>query len=128
MVDRRQPQSRYMLDDDMAIGCKEWARQKVYRLRTEVFASSITGTIFSALSIVYVESSTPDACVASLRALSRPTSVELGSANAAMRRAFGNNSIRSSCRLPSSSVARILIPVVLPPGLARERTSPAASM
>src|SRR5262245_10569502 len=94
----------------------------------EVFASSITGTILSALSIVYVESSTPDACVASLRALSRPTSVELGSASAAMRRAFGNTPIRSSCRLPSSSVARMLMPVVLPPGLARERTSPAASM
>src|SRR5262249_60755022 len=105
MVDRRQPQSRYMLDDDMAIGCKEWARQEVYRLRTEVFASSITGTIFSALSIVYVESSTPDACVASLRALSRPTSVGLGSANAAVRRAFCNHLIRSTGRWASSSLA-----------------------
>jgi hypothetical protein len=52
----------------------------------------------------------------------------LHSASAAMRCAFGNTSIRSSCRFPSSSVARMLIPVVLPPGLARERTRPAATM
>ena len=50
--------------------------------------------------------------------------VVLESARAAMRRSPGTASIRISCRLPSSSVARMLIPVVLPPGRASEFTSP----
>ena len=43
---------------------------------------------------------------------------------AAMRRSPGTASIRISCRLPSSSVARMLTPVVLPLGRAIEFTSP----
>ena len=50
--------------------------------------------------------------------------VVLVSASTAMRRSPGTPSIRISCRLPSSSVARMLTPVVLPPGRASERTSP----
>lgn len=45
-----------------------------------------------------------------------------------MRRAAGSNSIRISCRLPSSSVARMLIPVVFAPGRLSDCTSPAATM
>src|SRR5262249_2149930 len=40
----------------------------------------------------------------------------------------GTASMRISCRLPSSSEARIVTPVVLPSGLARERTKPWSSM
>src|SRR3984893_1081750 len=50
--------------------------------------------------------------------------VTLASAIAAIRRACGAASIRMSCRLPSSSGESRLIPVVLPPGRARESTSP----
>ena len=45
-----------------------------------------------------------------------------------MRRAAGSNSIRISCRLPSSSVARMLIPVGFAPGRLSDCTSPAATM
>jgi hypothetical protein len=47
----------------------------------------------------------------------------LESATAAIWRSPGTASIRISCRLPSSSVARTLTPVVLPPGLASELTN-----
>jgi hypothetical protein len=45
-----------------------------------------------------------------------------------MRRAPGRASRRISCRLPSSSEARSVTPVVLPPGLASERTNPWPTM
>ena len=41
-----------------------------------------------------------------------------------MRRSSGNASIRISCRLPLSSVPRMLIPVVFRPGRASEFTNP----
>ncbi len=45
-----------------------------------------------------------------------------------MRRIPGTASIRMSCRLPSSSVARMLTPVVLPLGRASEFTSPSPTI
>src|SRR5262245_64137434 len=52
----------------------------------------------------------------------------LESASAAIRGALGTASIKMSCRLPSRSVDIRLIPVMLPPGRAREAANPAATM
>jgi hypothetical protein len=50
--------------------------------------------------------------------------VLLESASAIIRRSPGTASIRISCRLPSSSVAKMLTPAVLLCGRANESTSP----
>ena len=58
-----------------------------------------------------------------VREASHPLSC-LISARAAIPRMPGTASIKISCRLPSSSVARTVTPVVLPLGRANEFTSP----
>src|SRR5213078_1100274 len=45
-----------------------------------------------------------------------------------MRRTTGNSSISNSCLLPSSSGAKRLTPVTLPPGWTSDRANPSATM
>ena len=66
----------------------------------------------------------PRACAASSKTRSCSAAVTLGSARAAIWRAAGASCVSTSSRLPSSSVARKLMPVVLPPGWASEVTNP----
>jgi hypothetical protein len=97
----------------------EWMRE-AYRLTRKDGAPGIDGVT----AAEYAPSSTPRARTSFWSASIWWGIVVLGSASAAMRLAPGNSSIRRSWRLPSSSGARRLTPVVLPPGLASEATSP----
>src|SRR5215471_120761 len=88
------------------------------------FAASMALAISSRTATSWIERSTPRACAASSSARTRDDVVVLLSTSAAIRRTPGTASMRISCRLPSSSEARRVTPVIFPPGWPSERAKP----
>ena len=108
---------------------KSGVARKLSACAPAAFASLIAGAISSGLVTEKTNSS-----ILRWRAALRSSSKCRGtdcdivpSANAAIRRAPGTASIKRSCRLPSSSGANMLTPVVLPFGRASDPTKPAAT-
>src|SRR5262245_62979782 len=128
LIHGRQLQCRSAVQNDLSVVEEERGRQHVEPRGVRSFRRVDRRRDFFQLRNPMDRKLDPACASGSSSALSSEGLLTLVSESVAMRRAPGSASRRISCRLPSSSEARSVTPVVLPPGLANERTNPWPTM